>query len=78
MDSSSRPAIARMPASGTLAVITGASLVPDALVGGAAQKTKVRWIDRGCLDADHDFVGRGLLGWHVHQGNLEFAALLDQ
>src|SRR6516164_8033953 len=31
MDSSSRPAMARMAPSGTFAVITGASLVPDAL-----------------------------------------------
>ncbi len=30
MDSSSRPAIARIPASGTFAVMTGLSLVPDA------------------------------------------------
>jgi hypothetical protein len=30
MDSSSRPAMARIAASGTFAVITGASLVPDA------------------------------------------------
>src|SRR6202166_2324185 len=31
MDSSSRPAMARIAASGTFAVITGASLLPDAL-----------------------------------------------
>src|ERR1700686_3323490 len=58
MDSSSRPAMARIAASGTFAVITGASLLPDALAA----------------DMTHDPVGRWLRDRDAGQRYLKFTA----
>jgi hypothetical protein len=51
-----------MAPSGTFAVMTGASFVPDAC---ADEQTQIGRVDRRRLDADDNLVRAGLGGRHV-------------